>query len=71
MAIIEKTPERSPEYHEPTEYEHEFTFLYKDASKIFIAGEFNGWKPSLEMKRVEGEKWSLKQTFPIIKGIIQ
>ena len=23
------------------------------------------------MKRVEGEKWSLKQTFPIIKGKIQ
>lgn len=32
MEIIEKTPERTPEYHEPTEYEHEFTILYRDAS---------------------------------------
>lgn len=71
MEIIEKTPEVTPEYQEPTEYEHEFTILYRDASKIFVAGEFNGWTPTLEMKRVEGEKWSLKHNFAIIKGEIQ
>ena len=65
------TPELTPEYQEPTEYEHEFTILYNDAAKIFVAGEFNDWKPTLEMKRVEGERWSLKQTFPIIKGKMQ
>jgi hypothetical protein len=31
MEIIEKTPERTPEYHEPTEYEHEFRIPYIDA----------------------------------------
>ena len=68
---MEITPELTPEYQEPTEYEHEFTILYKDASKMFVAGEFNAWKPTLELKRVGEEKWSLKHTFPIIKGEIQ
>jgi hypothetical protein len=71
VEIIENNPELTPAYQEPTEYEHEFTIMYRDASKIFIAGEFNAWIPTLELKRVEGDKWSLKHTFPIIKGKIQ
>jgi hypothetical protein len=68
MEIIEKTPERTPEYHEPTEYEHEFTIVYRDASKIFIAGEFNEWKPTLEIEKSGRRKVEPKAHLPDHQG---
>lgn len=66
------TPEVTPEIlpPEPTELEHEFIFFNDWASKVQVAGEFTSWKPQLDLKR-DGNKWSLKHTFPIIKGEVQ
>ena len=36
-----------------------------------MAGDFNGWKPIFEMSRKDGNKWSLKHKFPIIKDEVQ
>jgi len=67
---LEVTPERTPESHEPLEYEHEFVFYCDYAHKVAVAGEFNSWNPCFEMSK-NGNKWTLKHSFPIIKSEVQ
>lgn len=35
---------------------------------MFLAGEFNAWKPSISMRKEGRNKWTHKATLPIIQG---
>ena len=48
---------------EAAEQEHKFEIKWRDCKRMRVAGQFNDWKPTLELKR-SGDIWSgtLKQS---------
>jgi hypothetical protein len=64
--IISQTKsEPSPLTPVETDFEHEFKIEWKDAHKVAVAGEFNGWKPVFNLKRAEGSFWRGKIKLPL------
>jgi hypothetical protein len=47
----------------PTSFEYEFT-IEVTASSVAVAGEFTGWKPTLNLSKVGGS-WRAKATLPV------
>lgn len=47
----------------PTSFEYEFT-IEATASSVAVAGEFTGWKPTLNLSKV-GSTWRAKATLPV------
>ncbi|HSW45872.1 MAG TPA: glycoside hydrolase [Phycisphaerae bacterium] len=35
----------------------EFTFYRPDATRVAIAGDFNSWQPSFQMRRLDDGRW--------------
>jgi len=35
----------------------EFTFICPHATRVLIAGDFNGWQPNFAMTRLDGQRW--------------
>jgi hypothetical protein len=48
----------------PTSFEYEF-FLDSAASSVAVAGEFNGWKPTINLTKTTGTTWKAKATLQI------
>jgi len=68
-----ENPELTPEFHlhlpvRRYEFTHEFVFRAQHASRVRLAGSFNDWQPSIDLKKVSGDTWKETLTLPIIDG---
>lgn len=50
----------------PTSFEYEF-FIDAAATSVAVAGEFNGWKPTINLTKTGATSWKAKATLPIPK----
>jgi len=56
--------EAPKEENQATSFEHEFVLDHAFARKVAVAGEFNGWKPTINLNKV-GSTWKGVATLPI------
>lgn len=49
----------------PTSFDYEFSIDHALAQSVAVAGEFNGWKPTINLQKVGGACWKAKANLPV------